>query len=208
MGMRLLVAAALWLCVVSSAWSTGAAAKTILVHGDSLSAAYGLAREQGWVDQLGRALQQEGHGWRVVNASMSGETTAGGMARLPGDLKTHAPNIVILALGANDGLRGLGPADMQRNLREMIRASQAAGAKVLLIGMRLPPNYGPGYARAFEAVFSDLARDEHTALLPFLLEPIASDRSAFQADQLHPTAAAQPMLLAHVRAALDPLLTP
>jgi len=141
----------------------------------------------------------------VINASISGETSAGGRSRLPEALRQHRPRVVILALGANDGLRGLPLAQLRDNLEAMVRAAKGAGAKVLLVGMRLPPNYGP-YANQFNALFAAVAKQEQTALLPFLLEPIALDDAAYQPDRLHPTAAAQPRILAHVWTALRPLL--
>jgi acyl-CoA thioesterase-1 len=173
-------------------------ARTVLVVGDSLSAAYNLSKEQGWVHLMGEKLAKEHPGWTVVNASISGETTAGGAARIEADLKAHGPSIVIIELGANDGLRGLDLTQARANLTRMITASQATGAKVLLIGMHIPPNYGPDYTQAFHGMFAELAEAHDTALLPFLLEPIASDRDAFLPDNLHPTAEAQPRLLAHV----------
>lgn len=142
----------------------------------------------------------------MLNASISGETTAGGRSRLPSLLARERPKIVIIALGANDGLRGLALAQMRENLTAMVRQAKGAGARVLLVGMRLPPNYGPDYTREFSAVFETVAQREKTALLPFLLEPIALDEAAFQADRLHPTAAAQAALLDHVWRALQPLL--
>ncbi len=186
--------------LLSSAVSAAntAPGRTVLVVGDSLSAAYNLAKEDGWVHLMGKRLATEHHGWTVVNASVSGETTAGGAARIEADLKAHAPGIVIIELGANDGLRGLDLAQARANLTRMITASQAAGAKVLLIGMHIPPNYGPDYTQAFHDLFGELAETHGTALLPFLLEPIATDREAFLPDNLHPTAEAQPRLLEHV----------
>ncbi|MCX8018110.1 MAG: arylesterase, partial [Rhodocyclaceae bacterium] len=144
--------------------------------------------------------------YRVVNLSISGETTAGGRSRLPAALREQRPAILILALGANDGLRGLPIPQMRDNLTAMVRQAKAAGARVLLIGMKLPPNYGPEYTRDFNALFAAVAQQEKLAFLPFLLEPIAQDETAFQPDRLHPTAAAQPRLLAHVWPALLPLL--
>lgn len=182
------------------------AAEKILVFGDSLSAGYGMAREQSWPALLQSRLASQGAQWQVLNASISGETTAGGRSRLPALLARERPQIVIIALGANDGLRGLSLAQMRENLTAMVRQAKGAGARVLLVGMRLPPNYGPDYTREFSAVFATVAQREKTALLPFLLEPIALDDAAFQADRLHPTAAAQAALLDHVWRALQPLL--
>lgn len=182
------------------------AADTVLVFGDSLSAGYGIAVRQSWPALLADHLRAEKLPQTVVNASISGETTAGGRSRLPTVLRQHRPAVVVLALGANDGLRGLPLAQTRDNLAAMLRAAKAAGARVLLVGMQLPPNYGPDYTREFNALFTTLARQEKTALLPFLLEPIALDEAAFQADRLHPTAAAQPRILAHVWQSLKPLL--
>lgn len=182
------------------------AAGNILVFGDSLSAGYGIPADKSWPALLDGRLQKEQLPWRVVNASISGETTAGGKSRLPAALERHRPGVVILALGANDGLRGLPLAQTRDNLTAMTRAAKQSGARVLLVGMQLPPNYGPDYTREFNALFATVARQEKTALLPFLLEPIALDDNAFQPDRLHPTAAAQPKLLDHVWPALRPLL--
>lgn len=180
--------------------------RTVLVMGDSLSAAYNLAPEQGWVALLGKRLAAEHPGWTVANASISGETTAGGASRIAAELARHSPAVVVIELGANDGLRGLDLAQTRANLERMVTAAQATGARVLLVGMRLPPNYGPQYTRGFERNFTELAEKHGAALLPFLLEPIATEREAFQADNLHPVAAAQPRLLDHVWLALEPLL--
>ncbi|MFN4149088.1 MAG: arylesterase [Rhodocyclaceae bacterium] len=185
---------------------TAHAAEKILIHGDSLSAGYGMAREQSWPALLQARLNRQGTAWEVFNASISGETTAGGKSRLPALLQQQRPRIVILALGANDGLRGLPIAQMRANLVAMVREAKAAGARVLLVGMQLPPNYGPDYTREFNATFAAVAKKESVALLPFLLEPIALDDAAFQSDRLHPTAAAQPKILEHLWPALLPLL--
>jgi acyl-CoA thioesterase-1 len=182
------------------------AADKILVFGDSLSAGYGLAIEQAWPSLLKEKLRQEKFPQAVVNASISGETTAGGRSRLPAVLERERPAVVVLALGANDGLRGLPLAQSRDNLETMARAARKSGAKVLLVGMQLPPNYGPDYTREFNALFARVAKQEKAALLPFLLEPIALDGNAYQADRLHPTAAAQPAILEHVWSALKPLL--
>ncbi len=183
-----------------------AAEKRILVFGDSLSAGFGIAVSQSWPALLGQRLQANGSAATVTNASISGETTAGGRARLDAALAQFKPAVVILALGANDGLRGLPVAAMKENLAAMVALAKKRQARVLLVGMRLPPNYGPQYTQEFDAAFRDLARREKIALLPFLLEPIALDQKAFQTDGLHPTAAAQPKILDHVWAALKPLL--
>ena len=188
------------------AFAAAAGERTVLVMGDSLSAAYGLPPEQGWVALLATQLRSERPGWKVANASISGETTAGGASRIAAELRRHAPDVVVIELGANDGLRGLDLAQTRANLERMIVASRDAGARVLLVGMRLPPNYGPQYTQAFERNYTELAQAHGTALLPFLLEPIAMDRDAFQADNLHPVAEAQPKLRDHVWPALAPLL--
>jgi acyl-CoA thioesterase-1 len=182
------------------------AAQTLLVLGDSLSAGFGIAVEQSWPALLQTRLQQEKLPYKVVNASISGETTAGGRSRLPTLLKQHRPALLILALGANDGLRGLPLDPLRENLAEMAASAQAAGARVLIAGMELPPNYGVAYTRQFAGTFTAVAKQQKAALLPFLLEPIARDESAFQADRLHPTAAAQPKILDHVWRQLKPLL--
>ncbi len=180
--------------------------RTLLVFGDSLSAGYGLAQESGWVSLLAARLKQEGRPWQVVNASQSGETTQGGATRIRAALAAHRPALVIVELGANDGLRGLPPKDTRLALERIVAACRASGAKVLLVGMRLPPNYGPAYTRAFEAVFAEVAKTRRTAFVPFLLEGIAADPRWFQPDGLHPTAAAQPRLLETVWRQLVPLL--
>lgn len=181
-------------------------ARTVLVMGDSLSAGYGLAATQGWVTLTADRIAKSKPGWRVVNASISGETTAGGAARIDGEIKRNKPAVVVIELGANDGLRGLPLAQSRANLDRMIRASKAAGAKVLLIGMRMPPNLGREYTQGFSDNYAALAKQHGVALLPFLLEPIALDRNAFQDDNLHPVASAQPKLRDHVWTQLEPLL--
>ena len=203
---RQVVMALLALALVSPAWAQ--TPRTVLVMGDSLSAAYNLAPEQGWVALLGRKLGAERPGWTVANASISGETTAGGASRIAAELARHKPAVVVIELGANDGLRGLPLEQTRANLERMVAASREAGARVLLVGMRLPPNYGPQYTQGFERIFVEVAEAHGAALLPFLLEPIAMDREAFQADNLHPVAEAQPRLLEHVWPALVPLLAP
>lgn len=183
-----------------------AAPRTVLVMGDSLSAAYGLAANQGWVALTANKMKTAAPGWRVVNASISGETTAGGAARIKAELARVKPAVVVIELGANDGLRGLSLAQTRANLDKMLIAAKASQAKVLVIGMRLPPNFGPEYTQGFERNFSELAKKHQASLLPFLLAPIAADRRNFQADNLHPVAAAQPKLRDHVWPALVPLL--
>ena len=174
--------------------------------GDSLSAAYGIAAERGWVALLGERLARERPDYRVANASISGETSAGGRARIAEELARHKPAVVVLELGANDGLRGLAPAEMKANLAAIITAAQKAGARVLLVGMKLPPNYGPQYNRRFDTVFAELHERYRTAWLPFLLEGFAERRELFQSDTLHPTEEAQPLILANVWPRLQPLL--
>jgi acyl-CoA thioesterase I len=196
---------ALFVLIVASA-SAAAEAPVILVFGDSISAGYGLALDQGWVQLLKTRLKSQGYGYQVVNASVSGETTAGGLARLPRALALHHPSIVILELGGNDGLRALPIAQMRANLTQMVNLSAAAGAKVLLLGMRMPPNYGPQYTEQFAMVFSDLAAERKTSLVPFLLTDIALSPSLLQNDDIHPNALGQPILLDNVWPALKPLL--
>lgn len=193
-----------WLmtCLPLTAW----AADSILVYGDSLSAAYGLSQDAGWATLLQARLRQKGLDYTVANASISGETSSGGAARIAEALKAHQPKVVIVALGANDGLRGLPLAQMRANLAKIVRASQKANSRVLLVGMRLPPNYGETYTRQFAEVYADLAREYKTALTPFLLEGVADRRELFQADNLHPVAAAQAIILNNVWNGLKPLL--
>lgn len=180
--------------------------RTVLVLGDSLSAAYGLEPEQGWVALLADRLARSRPGWRVVNASISGETTAGGAARVVDAVVRHRPAIVIIELGGNDALRGLPLRQVRTNLARMIGAAKGVGAEVLLVGMRIPPNYGAAYTREFERGYAELAERFDVAFLPFLLEPIARDRAAFQSDNLHPVGGVQPKLRDHVWQALLPLL--
>jgi acyl-CoA thioesterase-1 len=184
-----------------------AAAPVILVFGDSISAGYGLPRvEQGWVALLQARLKEQGYGYQVVNASVSGETTEGGLARLPRALNLHHPAIVVLELGGNDGLRALPAAQMRDNLSRMTELAQAAGAKVALLGMRMPPNYGPQYAAQFAQAYSDVARDKKLPFVPFVLVGIALSPGLMQADGIHPNEAGQPQLLDNVWPVLEPLL--
>jgi acyl-CoA thioesterase-1 len=183
-----------------------AAERTILVYGDSLSAAYGIPRERGWVALLEKRLAAEGYDYSVVNASISGETTAGGLARMAKVLAQHRPAVVILELGGNDGLRGLPVAQMKGNLDAMIRQAQKAGARVLLVGVRMPPNYGPAYTASFAAAFGELAKARGCALVPFVFEGFAARDELFQEDRMHPTAQAQPLILENVWRGLAPLL--
>jgi acyl-CoA thioesterase-1 len=184
---------------------------TILVLGDSLSAAYGLRPEQGWVALLQKRLETQGYGYSVTNASVSGETSSGGLQRLPRALSLHKPAVVILELGANDGLRGLPVAATRRNLTQIIELANQAGAKVLLVGIRMPPNYGPRFVEQFNSSYPQLAQTYKLPLVPFLLEKLALNPQALnpqliQQDGLHPTAPAQPLLLDTVWPYLAPLL--
>jgi acyl-CoA thioesterase-1 len=200
------------LFVLSFAWvsangATPAETPVILVFGDSVSAGYGLTRvEQGWVALLQSRLKQQEYVYQVVNASVSGETTAGGLARLPRALTLHQPRIVILELGGNDGLHALPVAQMRTNLARMVDLASAAGAKVLLLGMRIPPNYGPDYTEQFRSSYSDLARDKKLPLVPFLLDDTALVPQLMQADGIHPNELGQPRLLDNVWPTLKPLL--
>jgi acyl-CoA thioesterase-1 len=197
---RALLAAALSLLI---AWP--AAARTLLVFGDSLSAAYGLSPDQGWVHLLGeRAARIDG--WQVVNASVSGETTAGGLRRLAADLERHKPAMVVIALGANDALRGQPIAGIRDNLEKMVRLARQARAEPVLVGLMIPPNYGIDYADQFRGLYPAIAAKNRIPIVPFLLEGIADKPDLFQADQLHPTAAAQPIILDNVWKTLEPLL--
>lgn len=186
--------------------SAAAGAATLLVFGDSLSSGYGLPRERGWVALLAERLRSQRFDYTVVNASISGETTSGGAGRIEAALKQHRPAIVILALGGNDGLRGANLEAMRQNLEAMIEASRRARARVLLVGAKLPPNYGAVYAEKFQAVFADVARQHRAAFVPFLLEGFAENRELFQEDGIHPAAAAQPRMLENVWRGLRPLL--
>lgn len=188
-----------------AAATPGSDPPAILIAGDSLSAGYGIPREKSWPALLAQRLRAERFPHTVVNISITGETTQGGLSRLPAALRQHRPAIVVVELGANDGLRGLALEQMRDNLRSMIRQSREAHAQVLLIGMKLPPNYGSEYGKKFAAVYAELAREEKTALVPFLFEGFAERREAF-IDGLHPTAETQPALLDTIWPALRPLL--
>jgi acyl-CoA thioesterase I len=183
-----------------------AVADTVLVVGDSISAAFGLDTRQGWVALLEQRLAEQGYPHRVVNASISGDTSAGGAARLPALLAEYRPSLVVLELGGNDGLRGQPPAQLQQNLTAMVDQARASGARVLLLGMRLPPNYGARYTRAFAGVFATLAEEQQIALVPFFLEGVGGAPGMMQSDGIHPTAAAQPVLLENIWPRLQPLL--
>jgi acyl-CoA thioesterase-1 len=194
------------LSLIFLATSAFAAERTVLVFGDSLSAGFGIDSRLSWPALLGERLRLGAPGFAVVNASISGETTAGGLSRLPDALRRFKPAVVIIALGANDGLRGLPLSAMRSNLAAMIRADHRAGARTLLVGMRLPPNYGPDYVRQFARTYEDLARELRVPLVPFLLAGFADRADAFQADGLHPTADYQPAILDNVWPELAPLL--
>lgn len=186
-----------------------AAPPLILVLGDSMSAEYGIARGSGWVALLEKRLAREHIAARVLNASVSGDTTAGGRARLPALLNKHHPAVVVIELGGNDALRGLPLAMTEANLNAMTQAAQQAGAKVLLVGMQVPPNYGAQYGQRFEALFAQVARAHKAALVPFLLKGVADGPDPtrlFQADRIHPTAAAHPIILGNVWPTLQKLL--
>jgi acyl-CoA thioesterase I len=203
---------------IAGAWALGigllfialqnavASGRTILVMGDSLSAAYGLRSEQGWVALLSQRLQAQGYGYVVTNASVSGETSNGGLQRLPRALDMHHPDLVILELGANDGLRGLPIAATKENLMKMVQVAQGTGARVLLVGIQIPPNYGPRYTTEFAAMYPDVAKQYHLPLVPFLLDKVALNPALMQSDGLHPTAAGEPLVLETIWQELGPLL--
>lgn len=201
---------ALLLVLVGPAFAQASAPRELLVLGDSLSAEYGLPRDTGWVrllaDRLAQVEREKAAQYNVVNASISGETTSGGRTRLPALLSQHRPAIVIIELGGNDGLRGLPLPAMKANLEAMVDASRKAGARVLLIGLRIPPNYGRDYTERFFATFADVAREHKVALAPFLLEGFAERQVLFQPDRIHPTQAAQALMLDNVWPHLQPLL--
>ena len=198
--------------VLTSARAQGPSAPAeavILVLGDSLSAEYGLARGRGWVALMEERLRRDKPGWRVVNASISGETSSGGRSRLPALLAQHRPQVLVIELGGNDALRGLPLAMTRDNLTDMVRRGQAAGARVLLLGMQMPPNYGRAYAEGFAALYGEVAKAQRAALVPFFLRGVAdaADPTAlFQPDRIHPSEAAQPKMLDNVWPVLRPLL--
>jgi acyl-CoA thioesterase-1 len=200
---RALVLMACMLCAAASAHS---ASKTLLVLGDSLSAEYGLARGSGWVPLLEKRLQADKLDVKVVNASISGDTTSGGRARLKPLLDKYKPDVLVLELGANDALRGLPLAATEDNLRSIIESAQKIGAAVLLVGMQIPPNYGGEYASRFSGLFPKLAKAHQLPLVPFFLAPLIERPDLFQSDRLHPTAEAQPLLLNAIWPTLQPLL--
>jgi len=187
--------AAILLSLLTLPVSMSASAQGILILGDSISAAFGLELERGWVSLLQARLREQAVALPVVNASVSGDTTAGGLARLPRLLQEHEPDLLIIELGGNDGLRGLAPDKMQQNLSAMVDAAHASGAEVLLLGMRIPPNYGVRYTEAFEQVFRELGDQPDVALVPFVLEGVAGVPQLMQADGIHPNADGQPGIL-------------
>jgi acyl-CoA thioesterase-1 len=207
----------IWTAILSFAWfgfaplalvhaQGGAGQPTILVLGDSLSAGYGVSVKETWVALLEQRLAKQGYGYRVVNASVSGETTGGARTRLPRALQVHHPAVVILELGGNDGLRGLPLQQVRANFEAMIGQAQAAGAEVVLVGMRMPPNYGAEYAERFYALYGELARKHRTPLVDFFLEGVALDETLMQADGIHPNAKAQPRLLDNLWPVLSSVL--
>ncbi|MEH6575613.1 MAG: arylesterase [Amphritea sp.] len=192
----------IWLIFLSSlAWG-----ESLLVMGDSLSAAYGMPQQQGWVSLLQQRLNSEGYSYQVVNASISGETTHGGLSRLERQLEMHQPDLVIIALGANDGLRGTPLSLIEANLTRLVTQVKNSGSRVLLLEMRLPPNYGPQYAEGFTQLFSRVSQEQQVELLPFFLAPVVLQPELMQGDGLHPNARAQPVLLDQVWLRLQPLL--
>lgn len=184
------------------------ATQTILVFGDSLSAAYGIDKNHGWVNLLQKELVEKHYDYKVINASISGETTAGGLSRIQQQLEQHQPNIVILALGANDGLRGLEIKQIKTNLEKIIKKGQNAKAKILLLGIKIPPNYGFTYTRQFEQIYFDLAKAHKLSFRPFFLEGISGEPSLNQEDGIHPNAQAQPLIVNNIWPALSTLLKP
>ncbi len=196
----------LLLCLMLCAPAAYSASKTLLVLGDSISAEYGLPRESGWVSLLQKRLSDDKLPVSVINASISGETTAGGLTRLPALLQQHKPTVLIIELGGNDGLRGLSLAATQANLREMIKFADRIGARVLLLGMRVPPNYGPDYSKRFEAMYQGLARERNVKLVPFLFAGLEDTERFFQQDRIHPNQRAQAVMLDNVWPSLRSLL--
>lgn len=196
------------LSMVFVAWSPQvlAAKPVILIYGDSLSAGYGLAQQQGWVTLLEKRINAEHYPYTVMNASISGETTSGGLSRFASTLAKTKAKIVVLELGANDGLRGLPIKNMADNLKSMIEQSKKSGAKILLLGMKIPPNYGPEYTRSFSDTYTQLSKDQKVSLVPFMLENIAARRELIQDDGLHPNLQGQPIILENIWPSLQKLL--
>lgn len=178
----------------------------IVILGDSLSAGYGMDKNQSWVYLLEQRLAENGYQFRILNSSISGDTTQGGLGRLPRLLDRYQPELVIIELGGNDGLRGINPETTRENMQSMISASQAAGAKVLLAGIKLPPNYGPTYIEEFESIYTDLAENCETMLVPFFMDGVAFNPELMQSDGIHPNAQGQPVLLDNVWVVLQPEL--
>ena len=198
----------LFLLLVIVPASVARAAQTILVLGDSISSAFGLAQDESWVALLEQRIQREKLDYQVVNASIAGETTLGGLNRISAALEEHEPAVVIVALGGNDGLRGNPLEEIRRNLIAIVKTCRKAGAKVVIAGMRIPPNYGPVYTRRFQGLFAEVARQQNVSLVPFMLQGFADDRKMFQADGIHPAAGAQPRILDNISRRLRPLLLP
>ena len=196
----------LLLLIVLAVPAPAAAHPVVLIVGDSLSAGYGLATGENWPSLLQDRLAACGHPHRVVNASISGDTTSGGLARLPRALQRNEPAVVIIGLGGNDGLRGIPVTEIRRNLASMIQLSATAGARVVLAGIHIPPNYGPRYTDAFHAIYRELAEEYDVGLIPFILEGVALEAELMQDDGIHPNAAAQPVIVDNVWPALEPLL--
>ena len=194
------------IALILAATSAYSAPKNLLVLGDSLSAEYGLERGRGWANLLQQRLQRDKLDTTVINASISGDTTIGGKNRLPALMEQHKPQVLVIELGSNDALRGLPLKSSQDNLQAMINLAQQYKARVLLVGMQIPPNYGPDYTRRFAEMYQTLARQNKVALVPFFMEGIAADLSLFQADRIHPNEQAQPRLLENVWPQLKPLL--
>lgn len=184
-----------------SAW-----AASVLVLGDSLSAGHGIDVRQGWVQRLQQRLKQEGYPYRVVNASISGDTSAGALARLPRALETFHPRVLIVEIGGNDGLQGLSLAQLEENLKAIVRQGKRAGARILILGVRIPPNYGPQYTGRFHAIYGEIAKRNHVAVVPFFLEGVAGHAELMQTDGIHPRVEAQQRLMENVWKELKPLL--
>lgn len=194
------------LAVVLGLMPVAVMAKSIVVLGDSISAGYGIDVSQGWVNLLQQKFNQQQNGYVISNESISGDTTAGGLARIDQALARHKPDIMLLELGANDGLRGLSPVEMKNNLIEMVRRSEKAGAKVMLLGMKIPPNYGKRYIDMFYNIYPQIAEELKVPLVPFILEDVALKPELMQIDGLHPNALAQPIIAEKIATYLEPLL--
>jgi len=204
--MRVILSLLLSIIGLNPAIASDAEPPVLLILGDSLSAGYGMDREQSWVSLLDTRLKEGGYSYRIFNSSISGDTSQGGLARLPRLLERYQPEIVIIELGANDGLRGIDPLVTRENLTRMIEQSQAVGARVLLAGIKLPPNYGDAYLQKFESIYPDLAREFDTLLVPFFMEGVALQPDLLQADNIHPNEEGQPVLLENVWEVLQPAL--